>query len=214
MSNRVVRLLHVEDCPMQRKVTAHHLRRMPDLQFDVVSAESEDAAVETFGRGGFEFVLLDYHLSAGNGLNCLRKMRKRHATVPIVAVSGVATPEIAAELLQEGADDYLSKLELTADALERSVRMALKRFDAWRKRAPAGSAVADPLGALGRRLGRAAARPGGAEVLGILEEFSAAARLFRPTAERLREVLTHDGGETLSPQVVQLLIVLAGAAPN
>ena len=57
--------------------------------------------------------------------------------MPIIAISGVATPEIAAELLQVGADDFISKKDLSGDVLARSVREALARADAWRRRPPA-----------------------------------------------------------------------------
>ena len=72
---------------------------MTDYSFDVRHAETEYAALEEFDRGGIDFVILDYHLTSGDGLSCLRRLRERDAMVPVVAVSGVATPEIAAELV-------------------------------------------------------------------------------------------------------------------
>src|SRR3954470_2405976 len=105
MSARSIRLLHVEDDAIQRKLLHAHLKQLPDLQFEVMPADSEDDAIATLGRG-FDLVLLDYHLNQGNGLSCLRRIRQRDPHIPIIAISGVATPEIAAELLEAGADDY------------------------------------------------------------------------------------------------------------
>lgn len=135
MSTRSIRLLHVEDDAIQRRLMSAHLGRLGDLRFDVTSAESEDEAL-TKVKNGYDMVLLDYHLTQGNGLNCLRRVRQVDAHVPIIAISGVATPEIAAELLEAGADDYFSKDGFEADVFSRSVRAALARADAWKARAP------------------------------------------------------------------------------
>ena len=80
-------------------------------------------------------VVLDYHLVRGNGLSCLRRLRQLDPIVPVIALSGKATPEIAAELLQAGADNYLSKTDLAAEMLTGCVKDALVRADAWRKHA-------------------------------------------------------------------------------
>lgn len=136
MPARTVKMLHIEDEETQRLLMAHQLATLKDFDFTIRYAESEDEAVAAFNQGGFEFVILDYHLTQGNGLSCLKQLRGLDPIVPIVAVSGVATPQIAEELLSAGADDYLSKRDLEANVLTRSVREALARADAWRQRAP------------------------------------------------------------------------------
>jgi DNA-binding response OmpR family regulator len=134
MPRRVISLLHVEDDVMQRKLVQHHLGVIEEYHFDVHFADSEEVALEIFDRGGTEFVILDYQLRQGNGLNCLKVVRERDPIVPVIAISGVATPEIALELLRAGADDYLSKPDLTSARLARSIREALLRTDACRPR--------------------------------------------------------------------------------
>ena len=139
MPDRSVRLLHVEDDALQHHLIAAHLAALEGLTFDIATAASEDEAVAAFGRAPFEFVLLDYQLEQGNGLSCLQKIRGRDDVVPIVAVSGVASPAVAAELLRAGADDFLGKEELTTEALGQSIRTALARADSMRRRVPARS---------------------------------------------------------------------------
>ena len=79
-------------------------------------------------------VILDYQLKNGNGLNCVRELRRCDPVVPIIAGSGIATPEIASELLEAGADDYIEKQNLTSDVLARSMRDTLVRAHACRQR--------------------------------------------------------------------------------
>ena len=128
------RLLHVEDDAAQHRFIAHQLNSVAEIDFDIRCAESESDAVVAFAAFQPGFVILDYHLADGNGLSCLRTFRARDGLVPIIAVSGVATAEIAAQLMKSGADDYIGKQELTCDVLARSVRRALARSDALRTR--------------------------------------------------------------------------------
>ncbi|RUL82325.1 response regulator [Tautonia sociabilis] len=133
-SQQTIRLLHVEDDGMQRALVRHHLAAIDELQFDIRYAESEEDALELFEQGGADLVVLDYQLRRGNGLSCLRALRLSDPIVPVIAVSGVATPEIASELLQAGADDYISKEELTSSLLVASMRTSLIRASACRQR--------------------------------------------------------------------------------
>ena len=135
MAKNQVQLLHVEDHRIQRTLVAQLLHAVDDYEFQITSAETEDEAITTFQRGRFDLVLLDYSLPAGNGLSCLRRLRELDPLVPIIAVSGIATPEIAAELIDVGADDYLDKRKLNETILGESVRNALDRSRAVRRQA-------------------------------------------------------------------------------
>src|SRR5262245_32023210 len=98
MLSRTVSLLHVEDDEMIQKIVAHHLKAMPEYHFEIRYAETEDAAIELFDGENVEFVILDYQLTQGNGLSCVRELRRRDSVIPIIAVSGNATAEVASEL--------------------------------------------------------------------------------------------------------------------
>ncbi len=138
MSVRTIQLLHVEDDSFQQALLARYLQRIPGFHFAITCAQSEDEAVEVFRSRPMDFVVLDYHLHKGDGLSCLRTLRLHDSVVPIVAVSGQASEEIAAQLLESGADDYISKKDLQGDELVRSISLALARSDAWRRRLSAG----------------------------------------------------------------------------
>lgn len=132
---RVIRLLHVEDDEIQRRLLRAILDKLPQYRFQTTYAASEDTAVDAF-RAGFDLVLLDYTLTSGDGLSCLRRLRQLDNSVPIIAVSGAADADTAAELVGAGADDFFSKSALDPAALSHSLEAALARADAWRNRAP------------------------------------------------------------------------------
>ena len=134
MSPMTIRLLHVEDDRIQQAVIARQLANLAGFQFEITVATSQIEALAMFSGGGFELVIVDYHLKQGDGVSCLRCMRESDPIVPIIAVSGRASDEIAAVLIAAGADDYLAKQTLDTKILGQSVRNVLTRARAFRAR--------------------------------------------------------------------------------
>ncbi len=134
MSQYTLRLLHIEDDRLQHAIIARQLVSLQEYQFETTVAISEDQALLKFAENNFDLIILDYHLSEGNGVECLRRIRQIDPIVPVIAVSGVATDEIAAELISVGADDYLAKQNLNARILGQSVRNVITRAKAFRSR--------------------------------------------------------------------------------
>jgi CheY-like chemotaxis protein len=127
MSLRNIKMLHVEDDVSQRLLVAKHLASLSDYSIAITRAATEITAVAEFGKASFDFVLMDYHLAQGNGLSCLRKLRQINASVPIVAISGVATPEVIEQLKQAGADEFINKQTMQKDSLLQCVQRVLAR---------------------------------------------------------------------------------------
>jgi two-component system chemotaxis response regulator CheY len=135
MNSSAIRLLHIDDDRIQQAMVAHALDKLGEYQFSIRTATSEEEAIRSFLEGGIDLVILDYHLSKGDGLSCLRRLRQNDPFVPIIAVSGVATTEIATQLIEEGADDYLCKQSLNfGQSLTQSVRNVLTRAKVLRGR--------------------------------------------------------------------------------
>ncbi len=135
MSQRIVRILHIEDDRFQHRLLAHFLGEIAECRFEITTAETECTGLELFDERGADLIVLDYRLGQGDGLHCLKELRRRDPHVPVIAISGTASSEIAQELVECGADDYLDKRDLSGRALAQSIRGVLARWDAWRKRA-------------------------------------------------------------------------------
>jgi pilus assembly protein CpaE len=133
---RTVRVLHIEDDLVQQQAMALHLSAIREFHCTITTATSETGAIELFRKQPFDVVLLDYHLAQGNGLGCLRQLRARDPLVPVIVVSGLASPQLAAELLDAGADDFLSKHNLSSESLGPLLSAALARADACKQRLP------------------------------------------------------------------------------
>jgi CheY-like chemotaxis protein len=222
MATRKLRLLHVEDNPAHRRLIGYYLNGLPDLSLEITYADSEDAAVETFQKQGTDFVLLDYHLTQGNGLSCLKRLRQLDPVVPIVALSGAATPEIAAELLQVGADDYLSKQDLSRETLTQCLTNALARTQIYKRAADEATATKkiEPLEVSLLAICRTYVQKVPPDFLAALDAFEVAAKKASLSAGQLQHLfastctqLTKDATNVeilLRPILLEILLRLSG----
>ncbi|MCK6479086.1 MAG: response regulator [Planctomycetes bacterium] len=76
-----------------------------------VEAAEGDAALGLLRSGGIDAVLLDLDMPGTGGLEVLGRMAADEALVrvPVVVVSGIADPEVAAACIEAGAEDFLVK---------------------------------------------------------------------------------------------------------
>ncbi len=83
------------------------------------------AALEAFGQGGWDLVLLDIMLPGLNGLEVLRRIRKTSA-VPVILVTARDETFDTVTGLDTGADDYITKPFAVEELLAR-IRSLLRR---------------------------------------------------------------------------------------
>ncbi len=74
-----------------------------------------------------DIVLLDLGLPDSSGLDTLTSVLEHSATVPIVVLTGLSDERVGVRAVQQGAQAYLVKDEITSALLTRSLRHALER---------------------------------------------------------------------------------------
>lgn len=84
------------------------------------------AADEALRNGGFGLLILDLGLPKLDGLEVLRRLRRRNDALPVLILSGREEPEEKVEGLDLGADDYLVK-PFSLNELQARVRALLRR---------------------------------------------------------------------------------------
>lgn len=72
-------------------------------------------------------ILLDLGLPDVQGLEAVRRAQDAAPTVPLVVITGMYDESLAAQALQEGAQDYLIKGQIETRALIRALRYAIER---------------------------------------------------------------------------------------
>jgi DNA-binding response OmpR family regulator len=115
-------ILAVEDD--ERIRTAVRLA-LEDEGWDVEEAESGERALEVFGGGPFDVVLIDLMLPGIDGFELCRSLR-RNSDIPIVMVTARTDTHDVVAGLEAGADDYLTK-PFEPKELSARIRALLRR---------------------------------------------------------------------------------------
>jgi DNA-binding response OmpR family regulator len=86
------RILVVDD---ERDVRAMMSIVLRVKHFDVTEAASIAAALTAFEQSSFDAAIVDIFLAGANGFDLIAAMRERVPNLPVVAVSGMTTLELA-----------------------------------------------------------------------------------------------------------------------
>jgi PAS domain S-box-containing protein len=137
-----IRLLVVDDVRDHAQLVAEFIG-LTDGWSDarVELAASYDEALAAFDRQTFDLAFFDYWLGERDGLSLLREIRQRGVETPVVVLTSRGAEEVAVESMKAGAADYLSKAQLSAEALGRAIRHALALSAEERQRRQAEAAV-------------------------------------------------------------------------
>ncbi|MCP4642971.1 MAG: response regulator [bacterium] len=127
MTNTRLTLLAIDDDPADLEILRRHVGHVPDWQAELLAHPTLESAQEDLKRRMIDAILLDYVLGGQTGLDVLKRLRHLGDERPIIMLTGQGDERLAADLIREGANDYLVKGELTPDLLRRSVDGALAR---------------------------------------------------------------------------------------
>lgn len=97
------------------------------LGYKVETAQDGDELLSSLrsSRSEIAAVLLDVFMPNRDGLDTLREIRRFDPSMPVIVVSGVASPQNIVAAMKSGASDFLSKPVLHED-LDRAIRNALE----------------------------------------------------------------------------------------
>jgi diguanylate cyclase (GGDEF)-like protein/PAS domain S-box-containing protein len=120
-------LLLVEDNPGDARLLREMLQDPSVHATELTHVESMGEAEKHLLGKACDIVLLDLGLPDANGMDAVRRARIAAPRVPLVVLTGLDDESVAAEALQEGAQDYLIKGQIEARGLLRSLRYAIER---------------------------------------------------------------------------------------
>jgi signal transduction histidine kinase len=129
-----VRVVHLEDDPVDRELVARTLRA-EGLDCTVVGAEGREDFERALATDPPDLILSDYSIPGFSGDDAQNLAKSRCPDVPFMFVSGSIGEDRAVERLKSGATDYVLKGRL--DKLGMAVKRAIREADERRRRAAA-----------------------------------------------------------------------------
>jgi diguanylate cyclase (GGDEF)-like protein len=133
MNKQVLKVLLVEDDEEDFLIVRDILSKTRVTRFELVWAPTYEAGLERIEREEFSALLVDYNLHTHTGLEFIREVSERGSQVPIIMLTGHDNYEIDLRTMQAGAADFLTKKDVNAPLLERSIRYAIEHKQIERK---------------------------------------------------------------------------------
>jgi putative nucleotidyltransferase with HDIG domain len=123
MLEQTSRVLVIDDEPAICKLLSLILR---PPGFHCVTANTGEEALVAIQREPFDAVISDINMPGLSGMEILGEIRRRHAHVAFLVITGVDDVEVGVEAMRSGADDYLVK-PLMENAILASLERALHK---------------------------------------------------------------------------------------
>ena len=120
-------LLLVEDNPGDARLFREMFDEQGVHETELTHAECMREAEKYLAERAFDMVLLDMGLPDAQGLEAVRRAHAAAPRVPLVVLTGLDDQSLAAQALQEGAQDYLIKGQIETRGLLRALRYAVER---------------------------------------------------------------------------------------
>ncbi len=128
-----IRVLIVDDDEDDFIITSEYIKNIKDKRFVIDWCHKYKEAVDSLCRGEYDICFIDYYLGAKTGLDLMKEALQNNCDQPLILLTGMGNPQIDMEVMEAGAFDYLVKLELNTEKLERCIRYSLGKADSIKK---------------------------------------------------------------------------------
>lgn len=105
MKSDRLRVLLIEDNPIDTQVIREYLARPEEVQIELEHAERLSTALARLPDGHFDCVLLDLNLPDSSGLETLARIHERNPDLPMLVLTGLSPREFGLQAVKAGAQD-------------------------------------------------------------------------------------------------------------
>jgi diguanylate cyclase (GGDEF)-like protein len=121
---KVIDILVVDDDEDDLYLVNEALDEVAGQPYRVKAVSSPLAAMAELAKSQFEVILSDYRLGPLTGIDFIQNLRKAGIETPVVLLTGMPDSVVDAAALKAGASDFVPKILVNADVLDRSIRYA------------------------------------------------------------------------------------------
>ncbi|MDZ7992776.1 MAG: response regulator [Nostoc sp. EfeVER01] len=123
----IIKVLLVEDNPGDVLLLQELFKEVTTVVVELMPVERLYEAVNYLTNETFDVILLDLSLPDSQGLQTFVIAHNQAKATPIIVLTGINDETLATSAMQQGAQDYLVKGQVTGDLLVRSMRYAIER---------------------------------------------------------------------------------------
>src|SRR5664279_6085582 len=122
-----VKILIIDDDEEDFFLTSQYIKKIRGKEFVIDWCYRYKEALEAIVEARYDIYFIDYYLGAKTGLELMKDALEQNCEQPLILLTGMGNQKIDLEAMQAGAYDYLVKLELNTEKLERCIRYSLER---------------------------------------------------------------------------------------
>ncbi|HNV87237.1 MAG TPA: hybrid sensor histidine kinase/response regulator [Candidatus Omnitrophota bacterium] len=122
-----VKVLLIEDNPGDARLIREMLRDIKNSVFEIEHCDRLEGALSRLLLKGIDVVLTDLNLPDSEGIETFRRIYAKAPKLPIVVLTGFSDETMGIQTVQEGAQDYLIKQDVSSVLLARTIRYAIER---------------------------------------------------------------------------------------
>jgi signal transduction histidine kinase len=125
--NEKIHVFLFEDDPLDVDLIRLYLGRQKNIRFDVDVSDRLSTGIKQLALKRYDVILSDLGLPDSSGLDTFMKVHAALPDIPIIVLTGLDDEEIALRAVNQGAQDYLVKGEITTELLLKAIRYAIER---------------------------------------------------------------------------------------
>src|ERR1035437_2842598 len=112
MKDEKIKILHLEDMPSDVELVARELRKST-IKYEISVAKNKKEFIKALKEFSPDIILSDHSLPSFNSISALKLLRESGREIPLILVTATIPDEEAAQVMKEGADDYILKDRLS-----------------------------------------------------------------------------------------------------
>lgn len=128
--NLPIRVLIIDDDEEDFFLTSQYIKKIRGKEFIIDWCYRYKEALDAILEVKYDIYFIDYYLGARTGLELMKEALKQNCEQPLILLTGMGNQKIDLEAMQAGAYDYLVKLELNTEKIERCIRYSMERATA------------------------------------------------------------------------------------